>query len=55
MPPIIRKPAIDQGTLSVTNMVGQEIKEKFPRVECEKGEKVSSMFATSTPDGWFGT
>ena len=24
----------------ITNMVGREIKEKFPRVECEKGEKV---------------
>lgn len=24
----------------ITNMVGREIKEKFPRVECEKGKKV---------------
>ena len=24
----------------ITNMVGREIKEKFPRVECEKGEKI---------------
>lgn len=24
----------------ITNMVGREIKEKFPRVSCEKGKKV---------------
>ena len=24
----------------IANMVGREIKEKFPRVECEKGKKI---------------
>ena len=24
----------------ITNMVGREIKEQFPRVECKKGKKI---------------